>query len=166
LNNDLKTAVKKTKEKSTGFIQEFKDFAMRGNIIDMAIGVIIGIAFGAIVTSIVNDIIMPPVGLLLGKVDFSNLFAVLKEGSTASPYLSLAAAKAAGAVTLNYGIFINTIISFIIIALVMFLIVKSINKTKKKEIEKPAAVKECPYCFSSVNIKASRCPFCTSEIKS
>ena len=165
MNNDLKIEVKKTKEKSTGFIQEFKDFAMRGNIIDMAIGIIIGIAFGAIFTSIVNDIIMPPIGLLLGKVDFANLFAVLKEGSTAGPYLSLSAAKAAGAVTLNYGIFINTIISFIIVALVMFLIVKSINKVKKKENEKPAEVKECPYCFSSINIKASKCPCCTSEMK-
>jgi large conductance mechanosensitive channel len=165
LNNDLKGTGKKTGEGSKGFIKEFKDFAMRGNVIDMAIGIIIGIAFGAIVSSIVNDIIMPPIGLLLGKVDFSNLFAVLKEGNTAGPYLTLGAAKSAGAVTLNYGIFINSIITFVIVALVMFFIVKIINRTKSKENVKPVSDKECPFCFSLINIKATKCPNCTSEIK-
>jgi large conductance mechanosensitive channel len=142
-------------------LKEFKNFIMRGNVIDLAIGIIIGVAFSAIVNSFVNDIIMPPIGLGLGKVDFSNLFAVLKQGSTPGPYLSLAAAKAAGAVTLNYGFFINTIISFLIIALVLFFIVKAMNKFKKKEA---VAVKSCPFCCSSINIKATRCPNCTSEL--
>jgi large conductance mechanosensitive channel len=142
-------------------LKEFKNFIMRGNVIDLAIGIIIGVAFSAIVNSFVNDIIMPPIGLGLGKVDFSNLFAVLKQGSTPGPYLSLAAAKAAGAVTLNYGIFINTIISFLIISLVLFFIIKAMNKFKKKDT---VSVKSCPFCCSSINIKATRCPNCTSEL--
>ncbi len=142
-------------------LKEFKNFIMRGNVVDLAIGIIIGVAFSAIVNSFVNDIIMPPIGLGLGKVDFSNLFAVLKQGSTPGPYLSLAAAKAAGAVTLNYGFFINTIISFLIIALVLFFIVKAMNKFKKKEA---VSTKPCPFCCSSISIKATRCPNCTSEL--
>jgi large conductance mechanosensitive channel len=142
-------------------LKEFKNFIMRGNVIDLAIGIIIGVAFSAIVNSFVNDIIMPPIGLGLGKVDFSNLFAVLKQGSTPGPYLSLAAAKAAGAVTLNYGFFINTIISFLIISLVLFFIIKAMNKFKKKEA---VSTKTCPFCCSAINIKASRCPNCTSEL--
>ena len=142
-------------------LKEFKNFIMRGNVIDLAIGIILGVAFSAIVNSFVNDIIMPPIGLGLGKVDFSNLFAVLKQGSTPGPYLSLAAAKAAGAVTLNYGFFINTIISFLIIALVLFFIVKAMNKFRKKEA---VSTKSCPFCFSVINIKATKCPNCTSEM--
>jgi large conductance mechanosensitive channel len=142
-------------------LKDFKNFIMRGNVIDLAIGIIIGVAFSAIVNSFVNDIIMPPIGLGLGKVDFSNLFAVLKQGSTPGPYLSLAAAKAAGAVTLNYGFFLNTVISFLIIALVLFFIIKALNKFKKKEA---IVVKSCPFCFSAINIKATRCPNCTSEL--
>jgi large conductance mechanosensitive channel len=147
--------------------KEFKEFAMRGNVVDMAVGIIIGAAFGAIVGSFVADVIMPPIGLLLGKVDFSNLFIVLKEGTAAAPYASVAAAKAAGAVTLNLGLFINTIINFLIIALAVFLVIRSINRMKKKA-EAPAAApttKECPYCFSAVSIKATRCHFCTSNLK-
>jgi large conductance mechanosensitive channel len=144
-------------------LNEFKKFIMRGNSIDLAIGIIIGVAFSAIVNSIVNDIIMPPIGLLLGKVDFSNLFAVLKQGNTAGPYLSLAAAKTAGAVTVNYGLFINTIISFLIIALVLFFIIKGMNRLKKKE-EVKITTKDCPFCFTSINMKATRCPNCTSEL--
>jgi large conductance mechanosensitive channel len=142
-------------------LKEFKNFIMRGNVIDLAIGIIIGVAFSAIVNSFVNDIIMPPIGLGLGKVDFSNLFAVLKQGSTPGPYLSLAAAKAAGAVTLNYGFFINTIISFLIISLVLFFIIKAMNKFKKKDA---VSVKSCPFCCSAINVKATRCPNCTSEL--
>ena len=142
-------------------LKEFKNFLMRGSVIDLAIGIIIGVAFSTIVNSFVNDIIMPPIGLGLGKVDFANLFAVLKQGSTPGPYLSLAAAKAAGAVTLNYGFFINTIISFLIIALVLFFIVKALNKFKKKEA---VATKSCPFCYSTIDIKATRCPNCTSEL--
>lgn len=145
-------------------LKEFKDFIMRGNVVNMAVGIVIGIAFGAIVTSLVNDIIMPPIGLLLGNVDFSNLFVVLKEGATAGPYISLDAAREAGAVTLNYGIFIITIISFLIIALVLFFLIRAFNRLKKKEKVKPTT-KKCPYCFSAIDLKATRCPYCTSEIK-
>lgn len=147
--------------------KEFKEFAMRGNVLDMAVGIIIGVAFGAIVNSLVADVVMPPIGLLLGKVDFSNLFIVLKSGGTAGPYASLAAAKQAGAVTLNYGFFINTIINFIIVAFAVFLVVRGINRMRRKR-EAPAAeptTKQCPYCLSTVSIKATRCAFCTSELK-
>jgi len=145
-------------------IKDFKEFIMRGNAISIAVGIIIGIAFGAIINSLVNDIIMPPIGLLLGNVDFSNLFVVLKEGAAAGPYLSLNAAQEAGAVTLNYGIFINTIISFLMIALVLFFIIRAVNRLKKKE-EKKISTKECPFCFSVIDIKAARCPNCTSELR-
>jgi large conductance mechanosensitive channel len=145
-------------------IKDFKEFIMRGNMVSMAIGIIIGIAFGAVISSLVNDIIMPPIGLLLGGVDFANLFVVLKEGAVAGPYLSLDAAREAGAVTLNYGIFVNAVISFIIIAIVLFFIIKAVNRLKKKE-EKKISTKECPFCFTSIDIKATRCPNCTSELK-
>lgn len=147
--------------------KEFREFAMRGNAVDMAVGIVIGAAFGTIVNSIVADIIMPPVGLLLGNVDFANLFAVLKEGKIAGPYGSLAAAKAAGAVTLNYGVFINTIISFIIIVFAVFLLVRSINNLKRQQEATTAApaTKECPFCLSVIPIRAVRCGHCTSELK-
>ncbi len=142
---------------------------MRGNVVDMAVGIIIGAAFGAIVSSLVRDVMMPPIGLVLGKVDFTNLFVVLKEGATAAPYDSLAAAQAAGAVSLNYGLFINTIITFLILALVVFFfIVRPIARLQApKKVEAPAAptTKECPYCFSVIPIRATRCPHCTSELK-
>ena len=144
--------------------KEFKEFAMRGNVLDMAVGIIIGAAFGTIVTSLVSDVIMPPIGLLLGNVDFSNIFAVLKEGKTPGPYASLAAAKGAGAVTMNMGVFINTVINFIIVAFAIFLLIRSINRFKKKEEAVPTT-KECPYCIVSIPIKATRCPHCTSELK-
>jgi len=141
---------------------EFKEFAVRGNVIDMAVGILIGAAFGRIVTSLVEDIVMPPVGLLTGKIDFSNLFISLSGGE----YRSLAEAKAAGAVTLNYGIFINNIISFFIIGFCVFLIVKQVNLLKRKEDSESIAPtqKSCPYCFSSISIKATRCPHCTSQL--
>jgi large conductance mechanosensitive channel len=147
--------------------KEFKEFILKGNVMDMAVGIVVGAAFGTIVISLVADVIMPPIGLLLGKVDFTNLFVVLKEGAAAGPYASLAAAKQAGAVTLNLGVFINTIISFLIIAFAIFLVIRQINKMRRKA-EAPAAVpatKECPYCFSAIPIKAVRCPFCTSSLK-
>jgi large conductance mechanosensitive channel len=148
-------------------LKDFKEFAMRGNVVDMAVGIVIGAAFGVIVKSLVSDVIMPPIGLLLGNVDFENLFAVLKEGTTAGPYASLADAKAAGAVSMNYGVFINTIISFIIVAFCVFLLIRSINKLKRKEEAPPPepTTKECPYCFSTIPIKATRCGYCTSELK-
>jgi large conductance mechanosensitive channel len=147
--------------------KDFKEFAMRGNVVDMAVGIVIGAAFGTIVKSFVDDVLMPPIGLLLGNVDFNNLFIMLKEGTKAAgPYTSLAAAKAAGAVTLNWGIFINTIISFIIIAFAVFLVIKGINRMKREEEALPAEVstKECPFCFSAIPIQASRCPHCTSQL--
>lgn len=145
-------------------LKEFRDFAMRGNVVDMAIGIIIGAAFGAIVKSLVDDVLMPPIGLLLGKVDFSNLFVVLREGATAGPYASLAAAKAAGAVTINYGLFINSVISFVIVAFAVFALIRSLNRLKKAETPAPPASKNCPYCCTAIPVAATRCPHCTSAL--
>src|SRR4030043_760710 len=147
--------------------KDFKEFVMRGNVVDMAIGIVIGAAFGSIVKSFVDDVLMPPIGLLLGNVDFSNLFVTLKEGAKAAgPYVSLASAKAAGAVTLNLGVFINTIISFIIIAFAVFLVIKGLNHMKREKEAPPAepTTKDCPFCFTSIPILASRCPNCTSQL--
>ena len=147
-------------------LKEFREFAMRGNVVDMAVGIVIGAAFGAIIKSLVADVIMPPIGLLLGNVDFANLFIVLKQGATAGTFATVAEAQKAGAVTLNYGVFINTIISFIIVAFAIFLLVKSMNKMRREEVAAPEepTTKECPYCFSTIPISATRCPFCTSEL--
>lgn len=143
-------------------LQEFKSFIMKGNVLDLAVGVIIGAAFGKIVNSAVNDLIMPVVGLVMGKVDFSNLFVTLGNGS----YPTVAAAKAAGVATFNYGIFLNTTIDFLIMALVIFMIVKSANKIRRAE-EAAAAppARECPFCRSAVHDEATRCPHCTSELR-
>ncbi|MDP2895995.1 MAG: large conductance mechanosensitive channel protein MscL [bacterium] len=147
-------------------LKEFKKFALRGNVLDMAVGIIIGVAFGAIVSSLVADVLMPPIGLLLGKVDFSNLFIVLKQGATPGPYASLAEAQKAGAVSVNYGVFVNAVVKFVITAFAVFLLVRGINKLRQKEeaAPPPPTTKECPYCLSSVAIKASRCPHCTSQL--
>jgi large conductance mechanosensitive channel len=145
--------------------KEFKEFAMKGNVIDMAVGIIIGAAFGTIIKSLVDDVLMPPIGLLLGNVDFANLFLTIKEGKVAAPYASLAAAKAAGAVTVNIGLFINTIISFLIVAFSVFLVIKNVNRVKKEPPAADPTTKECPFCLSSIPIKATRCPQCTSELK-
>lgn len=147
-------------------LKEFREFILRGNVVDMAIGIVIGVAFGVIVTSLVNDIIMPPIGLLLGGVNFADLYTLLKAGNPAPPYASLADAQAAGAVTINYGVFINAIISFIIVALVVFWIVRTINRLKRKEEAPPPepTTKDCPYCLSTIPIKATRCAHCTSEV--
>jgi large conductance mechanosensitive channel len=145
-------------------LKEFRDFAMRGNVIDLAIGVIIGASFGAIVNSLVKDMLMPPLGLLLGKVDFTNLFWVLKSGIPSAPYATVAEAQAAGAVTINYGIFINTVISFIIVALTVFLLVRTVNRMQKPSPAAEATSKHCPYCDTSISIKARRCPHCTSQL--
>ena len=152
-------------------IKDFKTFITRGNVVDLAVGIVIGVAFGAIVNSFVKDIIMPPIGLALGNVDFTNMFAVLKEGTVAGPYASLAAAQEAGAVSINYGVFINTIISFIILAaVVFFFIVRPIAKMHERQKAAEAApapdTKECPYCYTNIPVKATRCPNCTSELKS
>jgi large conductance mechanosensitive channel len=144
-------------------LKEFKEFAMRGNVVDMAVGIIIGAAFGGIIKSLVSDVIMPPIGMILGKVDFSNLFLVLKDGTAAAPYASLAEAQKVGAVTMNYGVFVNTVINFIIVALAVFFLVRSINKLKREEEAAPTT-KECTYCASTIPLKATRCPQCTSEL--
>ncbi len=147
-------------------LKEFKEFAMRGNVMDMAVGIIIGAAFGPIVGSLVGDVIMPPIGLLLGNVDFSNLFFVLKEGALVGPYASVAAAKGAGAVTINYGQFINTIINFIIVAFAIFMMIKAMNRLKREQPAPAAAptTKDCPACCMSVPIKAIKCGHCTSTL--
>jgi large conductance mechanosensitive channel len=144
-------------------LKEFKEFTMRGNVLDMAIGIVIGVAFGKIVTSFVNDVVMPPIGLLLGKIDFSNLFIDLSGKS----YATLAEAKAAGAATIKYGLFFNTVVDFIIVAFVIFLLVRQVNRMTRKPEAAPAAptTKECPYCLSNIAIKATRCPHCTSDVK-
>ena len=147
-------------------LKEFKEFAMRGNVVDMAVGIVIGAAFGTIVKSFVADVLMPPIGLLMGGVDFSNLFAVVKAGDPAGPYAALADAQAAGAVTINYGMFINTVISFLIVAFAVFMVIKAMNSMKRKE-EEPAAeptTKECEFCITEIPIKATRCPNCTSQL--
>lgn len=148
-------------------LKEFKEFAMRGNVVDMAVGIIIGAAFGTIVNSLVSDIMMPPIGILLGNVDFANLFLVIKEGKVAGPYETVAAAKAAEAVTVNYGLFINTVISFLIVAFSVFLVIRNVNRLKRKEDAPPAApaTKECPFCISVIPLKATRCPRCTSDLR-
>ncbi len=147
-------------------LKEFKEFVLRGNVVDMAVGIIIGAAFGTIVTSLVNDVIMPPIGLLLGGVDFSDLFILLKAGSPAAPYASLADAQEAGAVTINYGVFINAVISFLVVAFVIFLLIRTINRLRREEEAPPPepTTKECPYCLSTIPIKATRCAHCTSEL--
>jgi large conductance mechanosensitive channel len=139
-------------------LKEFKEFAMRGNVVDMAVGIIIGAAFGTIVKSLVADVIMPPIGLLLSNVDFSNLFIVLKQGATAGPYATIAEAQKAGAVTINYGMFANTVISFIIVAFAVFLLIRAINKLQREEEAPPEepTTKECPHCLSTIPIKATR----------
>jgi large conductance mechanosensitive channel len=142
-------------------LKEFKDFIMKGNVIDLAVAVIIGIAFGAIVSSLVNDIIMPVIGQLTGKINFTDLFINLSGGS----YPTLAAAKAAGAATINYGVFINAIINFLIVAFVIFLVVRQINKMKKAPAPAAPTTKDCPYCFTQIPIPATRCPNCTSDLK-
>ncbi len=141
-------------------LKEFKEFAMRGNVLDMAIGIIIGAAFGKIITSFVNDVVMPPIGLLLGKVDFANLFIVLNGGA----FKTLKEAQDAGVPTLNYGLFVNTVLDFVIVAFVVFLAVKQINRLKKQPPAQAPTTKECPFCISQVPLKAVKCPSCASEL--
>jgi len=141
--------------------KEFKEFVMRGNVMDMAVGVILGAAFGKIVTSLVGDILMPPVGVILGHVDFANLFIAL----SGQHYDTLAAAKTAGVASINYGLFLNTVIDFLIVAFVIFVLVKQVNKLKQPAPVSVPATRECPFCLSAIPLKASRCAYCTSEVK-
>jgi large conductance mechanosensitive channel len=144
-------------------LREFREFAMRGNVVDLAVGIIIGAAFGKIITSLVNDVLMPPIGLALGRVDFTNLFLNL----SGQPYASLAEAKAAGAPTINYGVFLNTLIDFIIVAFAIFLLVRLINRLRRQPEAAPATptTKECPFCASVIPLRATRCPQCTSALQ-
>jgi large conductance mechanosensitive channel len=141
-------------------LKEFKDFAMKGNVLDMAVGIIIGAAFGKIITSFVSDILMPPLGMLIGNMDFSSMFI----GLSGTEYPSIAAAKEAGAATINYGIFINTILDFVIVAFAIFLLVRQVNKLKRQPPPAVPNSKSCPYCVSTIPIQASRCPHCTSQL--
>ena len=148
-------------------LKEFKEFAIKGNVIDMAVGIIIGVAFGAIVKSLVDDVIMPPIGMLLGNVDFTDLCVVLRPGeAVAGPYDTIEAAREAGAVTLNYGLFANTVITFLIVAFAVFLLVRQVNRLRRKEQVAPAAPtdKSCDFCFMTIPVQALRCPHCTSEL--
>ena len=147
-------------------LKDFRAFITRGNVIDMAVGIIIGIAFGAVVSSLVNNVIMPPIGLALGKVDFTNLFVVLKQGLPPGPYPTLADAQAAGAVAIAYGTFVNAVVYLLIVAAVLFfLVVRPVAKMQAPKKVAAPTTKECPYCFTAIPIKASRCPNCTSELK-
>lgn len=150
-------------------LKDFKEFMMRGNVVDMAVGIVIGASFGGIVKSLVDDVLMPPIGLLLGRVDFTNLYLTLREGATPGPYAALAEAKKAGAVTLNLGLFANTVINFLIVGLAIFLVVRSVNRlrelNKAKEPEAEPTTRDCPFCASSISIKAVRCPHCTSTLE-
>ena len=146
-------------------LKEFKEFAMRGNVLDLAVGIIIGGAFGTIVKSLVDDVIMPPIGLALGNVDFADLFLMLKSGAKAAPpYATLAEAKAAGAVTINYGVFVNAIITFLIVAFAVFLLVRAANRLRPQEAPAAPTTKECPYCRMAIPLGATRCPQCTSQL--
>ncbi len=142
-------------------LKEFKAFAMRGNLLDMAVGIILGVAFGKIITSFVNDVLMPPIGLLLGRIDFSNLFINL----SGQAYPTVAAAKAAGAPTINYGLFLNAVIDFVIVAFVIFLLIRQVNRMKRPAEAAPATTTACPRCLSTIPLKASRCAYCTSELR-
>ena len=143
----------------------FREFIMRGNVLDLAVAVIIGAAFTKIVNSLVDDIIMPPLGLVLGNVDFSNLFVVLKDGAKAAPpYATLAEAKAAGAVTFNYGVFASTIVTFLIVGFVVYMLVRSVARLTPKKVEAPVTTKECSYCLSKIPVKATKCAFCTADL--
>jgi large conductance mechanosensitive channel len=147
-------------------IKEFKEFAVKGNVVDMAVGIIIGGAFGTIVKSLVADVIMPPIGMMLGNVDFSQLFLVLNRGDAPGPFDTIDEAQAAGAVTINYGLFFNAVISFVIVAFAVFLLIKAMNRLKREE-EAPAeepTTRDCPHCFSTIPVKATRCPHCTSDL--
>lgn len=149
-------------------LKEFKEFAVRGNVVDMAVGIIIGGAFGTIAKSLVTDIVMPPIGLLLGGVDFENIFSTIREGTISGPYATVAAAQEAGAVTINWGIFGNNMLSFLIVAFVVFLLVRGMNKLKRREElgETPSpTTRACPYCTTSISLAATRCPYCTSQLE-
>ncbi|NJL29025.1 MAG: large-conductance mechanosensitive channel protein MscL [Thermoanaerobaculia bacterium] len=147
-------------------LKEFKEFAAKGNVVDMAVGIVLGGAFGTIATTLVTNVLMPPIGLMLGGVDFTNFFTVLKEGATPGPYATLAAAQEAGAVTIDYGVFLNAVISFLIVAVALFFLVRAINRLKREEAAPAPApsTKDCPHCATAIPLAAKRCPHCTSPL--
>jgi large conductance mechanosensitive channel len=162
---ELPPQVDEAAQEVRGFLREFKEFAARGNVVDLAVGVIIGAAFSTVINTFVNDVMMPPIGLLIGDVDFKNIFFVLRRGTDPGPYASVEAAKEAGAVTLNIGLFINAIFSFILVAFAAFLLVRTINRIRRSEVAPaPPATRKCPYCVSDIPLAAVRCPQCTSEV--
>ncbi len=147
-------------------LKEFRDFIVRGNVVDMAVGITVGTAFGVVVSSLVRDVVMPPIGLLLSGVDFADFFLVLKAGSPGGPYVTLAEAQAAGAVTVNYGAFANTLVSFLVVSLAIFILIRAVNRLRRSEKEEraEAEARRCPYCLSSVPLGATRCAHCTSQL--
>jgi large conductance mechanosensitive channel len=147
-------------------LKEFREFALRGNVVDMAVGIIVGGAFGTIVKSLVDDLLMPPLGLVLGGVDFANFFLVLRPGDPAGPYAVLSEAQQAGAVTLNYGLFFNALVSFLIVGFAVFLLVRAINALRRQQDTPPPTTKDCPFCASPMALRATRCPHCTSTLSS
>ena len=146
------------------FIKEFRTFAVRGNVVDMAVGIIIGAAFTGVVNSLVNDLLMPPLGVLIGGVDFANIFLVVRDGAVPGPYTSLEAAKAAGAATLNFGVFLNSLISFTLVAFAVFILVRAVNRLRTQEPPPPPATRKCPDCATDIPLAARRCPNCTSQL--
>ncbi|HYL05697.1 MAG TPA: large conductance mechanosensitive channel protein MscL [Thermoanaerobaculia bacterium] len=146
-------------------LREFREFAVRGNVVDMAVGVIIGAAFGAVVKSAVDDLVMPPLGLLTGGADFQNQFVVLRAGKTPAPYASLAEAKAAGASVLSYGVFLNQVVTFLLVALAVYLLVRAVNRLRRATEPPPTPARKCPFCDSAISPAATRCPHCTSELR-
>lgn len=162
----MSTRVNDLQKRGAGLLEEFKKFALRGNVMDLAVGFIVGAAFTTVVRSLVDDIIMPPIGLLIGGLDFSQLFILLRAGAPPPPYATVQQAKDAGAVTMNVGLFLNNLISFVIVAFAVFLIVKALASLQRKEEAKPeeAATKACPYCYTTIDVRATRCPECTSAL--
>ena len=161
----LPVPLAETEKEVRGFLREFREFAMRGNVVDMAVGIIIGAAFTSIVTSLVNDVLMPPIGLLIGNEDFKNLFFVLRQGDVVGPYASVEAAKTAGAVTINIGLFLNAVLSFVLVAFAVFLLVRFVNRLRRNETPPPPpSTRKCPFCVSDISLAAVRCPQCTSDL--
>ena len=162
---DLPPQLAQTEQEVRGFLREFREFAMRGNVVDLAVGVIIGAAFSAVVTALVNDVLMPPLGLLIGGADFKNIFFVLRAGAAPGPYTTVEAAKEAGAVTINIGLFLNAVLGFLLVAFAVFLLVRFINRMHRTEVAPPLpSTRKCPYCVSDIPLAAVRCPQCTSEV--
>lgn len=162
---ELPPPLKQTADEARGFIREFHEFAMRGNVVDLAVGVILGAAFSTVVTALVNDVVMPPLGLVIGGTDFKNLFFTLRGGVPPGPYATVEAAKAAGAVTINIGLFLNAVLGFLLVAFAVFLLVRFINRMHRTEAAPPPPpTRKCPYCVSDIPLAAVRCPQCTSEV--